>query len=61
MFIYLISLQGRLEGYIDNPSAPEMLHHLFPPLAFLVDECYDLFDEDLVTLILKFGGHCLMF
>ena len=33
---------------MQSPSAAEMLHHLFPPLAFLVDECFDLFDEDLV-------------
>ena len=33
---------------MENPSASEMLHHLFPPLAFLVDECFDVFDEDLV-------------
>ena len=26
----------------------QLLHHLFPPLAYLVDECYELFDEDLV-------------
>ena len=22
------------------------VHHLFPPLAFLMDACLDLFDED---------------
>ena len=22
------------------------MHHLFPPLAFLMDACLDLFDED---------------
>ena len=41
-------MQARLDGYIDNPSADTILHHLFPSLAFIVDECYDLFDEDLV-------------
>jgi hypothetical protein len=41
-------LQARLDGFIDNPSAETILHHLFPSLAFIVDECYDLFDEDLV-------------
>ena len=33
---------------MEDPSSGEMLHHLFPPLAYLVDECFDLFDEDLV-------------
>ena len=28
--------------FFQDPSAGELLHHLFPPLAFLVDECYDL-------------------
>ena len=37
---------------MENPNAPEMLHHLFPPLAFLVDECFDVFDEDLVKDVL---------
>ena len=37
-----------MDGHIDNPSANKILHHLFPSLAFIVDECYDLFDEDLV-------------
>ena len=44
--------QGRLEEFMENPNAPEMLHHLFPPLAFLVDECFDVFDEDLVKDVL---------
>ena len=37
-----------MEGHISNPSAEEILRHLFPPLAFLVDECYSQFEEDLV-------------
>ena len=37
-----------MEDFLENPTAAEILHHLFPPLAFLVDECFDLFDEDLV-------------
>lgn len=40
--------QGRLDEFLEDPSSGEMLHHLFPPLAYLVDECFDLFDEDLV-------------
>ena len=28
-----------------EPTAPELTHHLCPPLAFLVDACQDLFDE----------------
>ena len=28
-----------------DPTAPELTHHLCPPLAFLVDACQDLFDE----------------
>lgn len=47
-FKLAFNLLGRLEEFLENPTAPEMLHHLFPPLAFLVDECFDLFDEDLV-------------
>ena len=43
----LNSFQGRLEQFLENVTAAEMLHHLFPPLAFLVDECFDYFDEDL--------------
>ena len=42
-----------LENYLQEPSADELLHHLFPPLAFLVDECYHLFGEDLVRDILS--------
>ena len=42
-----------LENYLQEPSADELLHPLFPPLAFLVDECYDLFGEDLVRDILS--------
>lgn len=40
--------QAYLQGHLHDPEAGELLHHLFPPLAFLVDECYELFDEDLV-------------
>ena len=40
-----------MENYLQEPSADELLHHLFPPLAFLVDECYDLFGEDLVRMV----------
>jgi hypothetical protein len=40
--------KARLDGYIDNPTADTILHHLFPSLAFIVDECYEIFDEDLV-------------
>lgn len=47
-FITQSILQGRLEEFLEEPSAAEMLHHLFPPLAFLVDECFEEFDEDLV-------------
>ena len=35
-----------------DPTAPELTHHLCPPLAFLVDACQDLFDEQ-VTLYEK--------
>merc|ERR1719228_939881 len=27
-------------------SRADIVHHLFPPLAFLMDACLDLFDED---------------
>lgn len=47
-FKLAFNLLGRLEDFLENPNAAEMLHHLFPPLAFLVDECFELFDEDLV-------------
>ena len=39
-------LQGRLNPEISDPNAAELIHHLFPPLAFLMDACLDLFDED---------------
>ena len=42
-----------MENYLQEPSADELLHHLFPPLAFLVDECYDLFGEDLVRMVAR--------
>ena len=38
--------QGRLNPEISDPNAAELIHHLFPPLAFLMDACLDLFDED---------------
>ena len=47
------NLLAYLENYLQEPSADELLHHIFPPLAFLVDECYDLFGEDLVRDILN--------
>ena len=37
--------QGRLHPDIREPTASELTHHLCPPLAFLVDACQDLFDE----------------
>ena len=40
------SLQGRLHPNIRDPTAAELIHHLFPPLAFLIDACIDLFDEE---------------
>ena len=39
-------MQGRLHPNIRDPTAAELLHHLFPPLAFLIDACIDLFDEE---------------
>ena len=39
------SCQGRLHPDIREPTASELTHHLCPPLAFLVDACQDLFDE----------------
>ena len=44
----MLLFQGFLEGSIKDPDSVELLHHLFPPLAFLVDVCYELFGEDLV-------------
>ena len=38
--------QGRLHPEIRDPNAAELVHHMFPPLAFLMDACLDLFDED---------------
>ena len=38
-------IQGRLHPEMRDPTAPELTHHLCPPLAFLVDACQDLFDE----------------
>jgi hypothetical protein len=45
--------QAYLEDHLSDPAAPDLLDHLFPPLAYLVDECYDLFDEDLVRDVLS--------
>ena len=42
-----------MEDYLSDPDAEDLLHSLFPPLAFLVDECYDLFGEDLVRDVLS--------
>ena len=57
IFIYfeenVFNFQGRLEEFLENPSAGEMVHHLFPPLAFIVDVCYDMFDEDLVKNVVN--------
>jgi len=40
------NLLGRLNPHIREPNAADLIHHLFPPLAFLMDACLDLFDED---------------
>lgn len=40
------NLLGRLNPHVRDPNAADLLHHLFPPLAFLMDACLDLFDED---------------
>jgi len=37
-----------LAGTIKDPDEVTLLHHLFPPLAFLVDVCYELFGDQLV-------------
>ena len=37
-----------MDGVLTNPSAIELLHHLFPPLAILLDESHEMFDVDLV-------------
>lgn len=42
------SIQGKLNGHISNPGAPELLLHLFPPMAILLDESHELFDVDLI-------------
>ncbi len=42
------NLLAYLQGHIHNPDAEEMLHHLFPPLAFLVDVCFEEFGDELV-------------
>ncbi|XP_056154287.1 epidermal growth factor receptor kinase substrate 8-like protein 3 isoform X2 [Lampris incognitus] len=36
---YGFNLLGLLNGEISNPSAPELVHHLFSTLAFLVSHC----------------------
>ena len=43
---HILVRQGRLNPEIESPSAAELVHHLFPPLAFLMDACLDLFAED---------------
>jgi len=45
-FKLAFNLLGRLNPEISDPNAAELMHHLFPPLAFLMDACVDLFDED---------------
>jgi len=45
-FKLAFNLLGRLNPEISDPNAAELIHHLFPPLAFLMDACLDLFDED---------------
>jgi len=45
-FKLAFNLLGRLHPEIRDPNAAELVHHLFPPLAFLMDACLDLFDED---------------
>ena len=40
--------QARVDGHLSSPTAIELLHHLFPPLAILLDESHELFDVDLV-------------
>ena len=42
-------MKGRLHPEIRDPTAAELIHHLCPPLAFLVDACQDLFDEQVQT------------
>jgi len=44
-FKLAFNLLGRLHPEMREPTAPELTHHLCPPLAFLVDACQDLFDE----------------
>eukprot|EP00092_Neocalanus_flemingeri_P030687 GFUD01033319.1.p1 GENE.GFUD01033319.1~~GFUD01033319.1.p1 ORF type:complete len:752 (-),score=216.18 GFUD01033319.1:74-2329(-) len=45
-FKLAFNILGRLHPEIRDPNAAELVHHLFPPLAFLMDACLDLFDED---------------
>jgi len=45
-FKLAFNLLGRLNPEISQPNAAELVHHLFPPLAYLMDACLDLFDED---------------
>jgi len=48
-FKLAFNLLGRLHPDIRDPTAAELIHHLCPPLAFLVDACQDLFDEQVQT------------
>jgi len=47
-FKMAFNLLAKLDGELQNPSARELLLHLFPPLALLLDESHELFDVDLV-------------
>jgi len=48
-FKLAFNLLGRLHPDMRDPTASELTHHLCPPLAFLVDACQNLFDEQVQT------------
>ncbi|TRY75328.1 hypothetical protein TCAL_08322 [Tigriopus californicus] len=47
-FKLTFNLLGDLDGHIEEPDASTLVHHLLPPLALLVDKCYEDYSDDLI-------------
>lgn len=43
-----VCYQASLENELESPDASTILHHLFPPLALLVDESFELYGDEIV-------------
>jgi len=62
------NLLGRLNPVLRDPNAADIVHHLLPPLAFLMDSGIELFDDELQKDVISplltrrtitFLKHCL--